>query len=100
MANPQSFMNSYVGNITTLIKILEDLRTQNDMLVQDPTLKSRYFEPPEPTPPGTFAPSGTAPRTDITEDDVTNAESAIVQMLFTFDSGEPPQKSYLYKMMP
>jgi hypothetical protein len=94
MSNPVSFMDAYVKNIVTLIDVLEDLRTQNDMLVQDPTLKSRYFDtanPPIPAPPI---------RTDITEQDVTNAEGAIVQMLFTFDSGAPPQKSYLYTMAP
>jgi hypothetical protein len=98
MSNATSFVNSYTDNIVKLIDVLEELRTQNDMLVQDPTLKTRYFEtqtaPPFPAPPPT------PPRSDITEEDITNAEAAIVQMLFTFDSGDPPQKSFLYKMTP
>jgi hypothetical protein len=98
MSNATSFVDSYTANIVKLINTLEDLRTQNDMLVQDPTLKSRYFETP-PAPPFPQAPP-TPPRSDITEDDITNAEAAIVQMLFAFDSGAPPQKSYLYKMTP
>ncbi len=98
MSNATSFVNSYTSNIVKLIDLLEELRTQNDMLVQDPTLKSRYFEVPDAPPfPQPVPP---APRSDITEEDITAAESAIVQILFVFDSGEPPQKQALYKMMP
>jgi Cu/Ag efflux pump CusA len=31
--------------------------------------------------------------------DITNAQAAIVQLLFAFDSGTPTQKPFLYKML-
>ena len=94
MSNPVSFVDSYAANIVKLIGTLEDLRTQNDMLTQDPTLVDRYFATP-PQPNGQ-----PAIRTDIVAEDINGAHGAIVQMLFTFDSGDPSQKSFLYKMMP
>lgn len=87
MSNPVSFMNNYVGTIQRLVDDLESLRTYNDMLAQDGTLITRYFSDP-------------SHRTDIVAQDVTNAQSAVVQMLFPFDSGTPTQKSYLFKMLP
>jgi lipopolysaccharide biosynthesis regulator YciM len=82
-------MNLYSQNIVQFCQLMSTLRTQNDQLDQDPTLLDRYF--------------GSNPnqiRADITKQDVTNAHDAIVQMLFTFDSGSPTQKSYLFKMQP
>jgi hypothetical protein len=89
MSNPISFVNNYVTNIQALINTLEDLRVQNDMITQDSTLITRYFS---------SGPMGV--RTDIVAADITAAQNALVQILFTFDSGSPPQKSALYKMMP
>jgi tetrahydromethanopterin S-methyltransferase subunit F len=89
MSNPVSFVNAYANNIAALIKVLEDLRVQNDMITQDATLISGYFA---------AGPMGV--RTDIAAADITNAQNAMVQMLFTFDSGSPPQKAALYKMTP
>lgn len=91
MSNPISFVNSYVNNIVILMKALEDLRVQNDMIAQDPTLITSYFN-------GTVGPMGV--RTDIVAADVNAAKDAMVQMLFTYDSGNPPQKAALYKMTP
>jgi hypothetical protein len=87
MSNPVTFIDGYVGKIQQLVLDLKDLREQNDMLTQDPTLIDRYF-------------SAASPRTDIVPEDVTNAKSALVQILFTYDSGSPTQKSYLQKMLP
>jgi putative heme iron utilization protein len=87
MSNPTSFMNGYVSAIQNLINNLEALRTQNDMLTQDATLITRYF-------------SSQGARTDIVAADITNAEAAVTQLLFTFDSGSPTQKSYLFKTAP
>jgi hypothetical protein len=39
-------------------------------------------------------------RTDIVAADVAAAQAAIVQLLFTFNSGNPTQASALLKMMP
>ena len=68
----------------------------NDQLAEDPTLIDRYFTITDPTR-GTNE-AGQVPRKDINKTDVQNAESAITQMIFTYDSGSPNQKAYLYKM--
>lgn len=89
MSNPVTFINQYSQNIVQYIQLTQILRTQNDQLTQDPTIIDRYF-----------AMNPNQIRSDITATDVQNAQEAIVQMLFTFDSGSPTQKSYLYKMQP
>lgn len=89
MSNAFNFMNSYANNIQTLVNILGALETQNQQITDDPTLITRYFQATSPPP-----------RTDIVAADVTNAQNAIVQMLFTFTSGSPTQESFLHKMMP
>jgi hypothetical protein len=89
MSNPLTFINSYSQRIVALVQDLETLRTMNDQIDQDPTLLDRYF-----------ALNPNQIRQDITKQDVTDVHDAIVQMLFTFDSGSPPQKSYLFKMLP
>jgi len=78
-------MSLWVSKIDTLVHTLEDLRAMNDMIDQDSTLFSRYFADP-------------AARKDIVEADATAAHDSVVQVLFTWDSGTPPQKAPLYKM--
>jgi hypothetical protein len=87
MSNPVTFINQYSQNIVQLVQMLQTLATQNDQLASDPTIVTRYFAAP-------------GARTDIVAADVTNASSALVQVLFTFNSGSPTQKSFLYKMLP
>ncbi len=87
MSNPVSFVNNYVSGCQQINTILQTLRGLNDQLAQDPTLSSRYFSSP-------------GARTDIVAQDITNASSAITQLLFTFDSGAPTQKSFIYKLFP
>ena len=94
MSNPNTFVNSYSENIVRFVNLMEVLRTQNDQLVQDPTIVTRYFEQ-------TAAPVVGPPlRTDIAAEDIEAAQASIVQLLFAFDSGAPPQKAALYKMLP
>lgn len=93
MANPVNFINSYANNIQQLVTLLQTLQTQNLQLTDDSTLVTRYFA----TQPLT---GQNIPRTDIAAQDVANAQAALVQMLFTFNSGSPTQASYLLKMMP
>jgi hypothetical protein len=95
MSNPVSFINAYTQNIVQYCNLMQVLRSNNDQLTQDPTLITRYFET---TNPGN--PNISVVRTDITAQDVENAQAAIVQLLFAFDSGEPTNKSYLFKMLP
>lgn len=90
MSNATQFINAYAGNISNLVSILSTLELQNQQITDDPTLITRYFD-------NTITPGH---RTDIVAADVTAAQNAIVQILFTFNSGSPPQSAALHKMMP
>lgn len=87
MSDPSIFMNSYAQNISGFINSLMTLQTQNAQLAADPTLVTRYFSLPNK-------------RTDIVAADVSNAQAAIAQMLFTFNSGSPSQAASLFKVTP
>jgi hypothetical protein len=87
MSNPVTFVNQYVQGCQQINSILQTLRGLNDQLTQDPTLPTRYFQSP-------------GARTDIVAADITNAQSAVVQILFAFDSGNPTQKSFIFKLFP
>lgn len=87
MADALSFMRNYSNNIQQFVQLLMALQTQNQQMTDDPTLVTRYFASP-------------GARTDINATDVANGQSAIVQILFTYNSGSPTQASYLLKMVP
>lgn len=87
MSNPTTFINNYTAQVARLVEVLEDLRIQNSRMTEDPTLLTDYF-------------AQAGHRTDIVADDITNAEVAVVQVLFAYDSGSPTQKSELFKVMP
>ena len=87
MSNPTTFMNNYVTAIQNLTNALNAAQNIASILADDSTLVTRYFQT-------------TGARTDIVAADVTNASSAIGQVLFAFNSGAPTQASYLYKMYP
>jgi len=92
VSNPLTFMNAFFQQNVQFIQIVQQLRTANDQLNEDPTLIDRYF-----------ALSGMGPgvpRSDIVAADVTAAQDALVQVFFTLDSGSPTQKSKIYKMLP
>jgi hypothetical protein len=89
MSDPQGFMNSYAQAILALVNNLYLLQRMNQQLADDPTLSTNYFALP-----------ANNRRTDIVAADVTNAAAAIVQLLFTYNSGTPTQAQYLLKMMP
>jgi hypothetical protein len=95
MSNPVSFMNNYTQNIVAFCNLMQTLRGNNDQLEQDPTLITRYFDTSNPDNPNI-----SVVRTDITAVDVENAQAAIQQLLFAYDSGSPTQKSMLFKMLP
>jgi hypothetical protein len=88
MADAINFINAYSAQIKNFVDILQELETKNLQLTEDPTLLERYFD------------DTATHRTDITAADVTNAQAAIVQMLFTYNSGDPTQASALLKMFP
>jgi hypothetical protein len=89
MSDAMNFMRSYANNYQTLVQVLNALQSQNQQITDDPTLVTRYFA----LPPGQA-------RTDINATDVANGQAAIVQMLFTYNSGTPTQASYILKMTP
>jgi hypothetical protein len=88
MADAISFINAYSTEIKSFVDMLRDLETKNQQLTEDPSLITRYFDPT------------VTHRTDIVAADVSNAQAAIVQMLFTYNSGSPTQASALLKMFP
>ena len=87
MSNPVSYVNTLVSNIVSLINDLEQAQLLNDRVTADATLITRYF-------------ASQGARTDIVAQDVTNALAALTQLAFTFNSGAPTQKSYMYKLIP
>jgi hypothetical protein len=95
MSNPVSFINTYTQNIVQFCSLMQTLRGNNDQLAQDPSLIDRYFATENPNNPNI-----SLVRTDIVAQDVKDAQAALVQMLFTYDSGAPTQKSMLFKMLP
>src|SRR5262245_51243709 len=85
MANAQTTFDGFNKNINALINALEDLQTYKQMFEADGTLADVVV---------TYA---NQRGWNITSQDINNAVSAITQMLFTFNSGDPTQASYLYK---
>ena len=92
MSNPLTFMNQFFQLNVQFIQVVQQLRTADDQLKQDPTLVDRYFALTG-VGPG-------VPRSDIVAADVTAAQGALEQVFFTLDSGAPTQKSLIYKMLP
>jgi len=76
---------NYINKIKALINAIEDCKTEVDKLAQDSTLPASYLASPNH-------------RTDLVSADFTNANSALTQVIFAFDSGSPTQKSFLFKM--
>lgn len=93
MSDATNFITNYANNVSQLVQLLQTLQTQNLQMTDDTTLVTRYFA----TQAG---PGVRAPRSDIVAADVAAAQAAIVQILFTFNSGDPTQASALLKMMP
>lgn len=87
MSNPLTIVNNIVSLSQQLIANLELAQQYTDMISQDSTVLTRYFQQSNA-------------RTDIVSQDVTNALAAFTQLAFTFNSGSPTQKSYLYKLTP
>lgn len=71
-----------------LVNLLQVVDTLQDRLAEDSTLAA-----------AAAAAANAAGRTDLAAVDFTNAAAAINQLLFTFGSGSPTQKSFLYKLL-
>ena len=92
MANPNTVINNFSEAIIQYIRLTQTLRTMNDQLEQDSEVVTEYF--------AQTGPGSSMPRKDIDVADIAAAQAAIVQLLFAFDSGNPPNKAALYKMQP
>ena len=85
-------MNQFFQLNVQCIQVIQQMRTANDQLVEDPTLVDRYFALTGMGP--------NVPRTDITKADVQSAQTSFQQLFYTLDNGNPPWKNYMYKMLP
>lgn len=87
MSDPVGIMNQYYAAVANVVSAIESLRLLQARFTADATLATKYFAL---TP---------APRSDLVAQDFTNAQSAVTQVLFTYDSGSPSQKSQLFKLL-
>ncbi len=90
MSNPNTIINAYVGLCQQLTSTLDQLALYGDMIDQDSTIITRYFD--NTSNPGH--------RTDIVAADITAAKAAVGQVAFAYNSGNPPQKAPIYKLAP
>jgi hypothetical protein len=88
MSDPINFYRTMVGTVGQAIINLQQLQTLADRISQDSSLAGRAATAAQA--------SG---RADLTTADFDNAVSAINQLLFTFNSGNPTQKAFLYKLL-
>jgi hypothetical protein len=88
MTDATNFGQSYVGTVRDLIDAIDNANLMQDRLSSESTLAAAVAE----------AMSG-AGRADMTEQVINDAAAAIVQIVFTFNSGSPTQKSLLYKVL-
>ena len=88
MADALNFYRTLNSQINQLVTTLQLLETSQDRMTADSGLAS-----------AAAAAAAAIGRTDLVTIDFTNAANAIGQLLFTFNSGAPTQKSYLYKIL-
>jgi hypothetical protein len=88
MTDALGFGNSYVQTIRELIDAIEAAQLMKDRLDSEPELAAAVAQ--------TMQGSN---RSDLTEQVITDAASAIGQIWSTYGSGEPTQKSMLYKVL-
>ncbi len=86
MTDVRQFGADYLAGVKNLIDAIEAMRVMRERTVSDPGLFAAYLASP-------------GARTDLQLMDFQNADSALVQILFTFDSGAPTQKSELFKLL-
>lgn len=88
MTNYTTWGSRYLGAITNLVNDIQNLKLLQDEITQDANLLTNVANV-----------SANFCRTDLTVNDWTNASGAIVQIIFAYDSGNPTQKSFLFKML-
>ena len=88
MTDATNFGQSYVGTIRDLIDALEAASLMQDRLASESGLAAAVAEA-----------MSSAGRADMTASVITDAASAIQQLMFTYNSGTPTQKSLLYLVL-
>jgi hypothetical protein len=88
MTDAAGFGSQYVQTVRDLIDAIEAAQLMQDRLTAEPTLAAAVAE----------AMAGSN-RSDLTEQVINDAASAIGQIWFTYGSGSPSQKSLLYKVL-
>src|SRR5258707_8968233 len=83
MTNVIQFGSDYLAGVRALVNAIEAMRVMRERTVSDTGLFAAYLASP-------------GARTDLQLIDLQNADSALVQLLFTFDSGAPTNKSELF----
>lgn len=87
MSDPNGVMVQYLAAAQAVVSAMENMRLLQARFAADGTLQTNYFA---------LTPK---PRPDLVSQDFTNAQTAVTQLLFTFDSGSPTQKSTLFKLL-
>lgn len=85
MSDPLTFGNQWISSIQALVEAVDDLRYMNDRVTQEPTLGQAYLTA-----------SG---RTDIVLADLNAAFQQAEALVKAFDTGAPPLKAALYKVL-
>jgi len=88
MTDATNYGQSFVGTVKALIEAIENANVMQDRLQSEPTLAA-----------DTATAMSGAGRADMTEQVINDAASAIVQIVFAYNSGSPTQKSLLYKVL-
>ncbi len=76
---------NYIQKVKALIAAVEECRTEVSKLAEDAGLPAAYLAAPNH-------------RTDLVSADFTAANAALIQMLFTWDSGSPHNKASCFKL--
>ncbi len=88
MAEPRKFFNDLHDQTQNFLLVLSQIQTLKDRLDSDAGLAA-----------AAASAAVNSGRTDLATIDFTNWNSAVTQFLFTFNSGAPTQKSFLYKVL-
>jgi hypothetical protein len=86
MTDVVSFGAGYIAAVQNLVQSMESLRLFQARFAQDSALFTEYLASPNA-------------RTDIVAADLTACNASVTQVLFAFDSGSPPQKAALFKLL-
>lgn len=88
MSNPTTFNQTVNETTKQFIYWIQQIDTLRDRMESDPTLAQDAANA-----------ANAAGRADLTAADFNGLKEAIVQIMFTWNSGTPAQKSFFYEML-